>query len=535
MAVFHARLTHGGKGQAENRYDYIMRQNQFNSPDKSKEVVETKDINIPSWAKTGKEFFQAADIYERSNGNTFKQLIIALPCELSNEENIRIANDIAQRILGNNKAGAFAVHTKKASLSNVDNIHLHLIFNERIIKDISNVKPAYLFFKRCSDNMPEEKRGYKKDIRFSMIGKYANQNIKWLRNEIEEAINSGYERVGSQIRVSCKTLIEQKEEALKNNNINKAEFLNRKPLGTLNIKQWQTFKKILKDYNIIDYQQPIPIMPTEKNISAFNEIMEKDYFAFEKLFEHLEFQSKKLRYQINEAIKEQEEIEKQFHQDNPMVKGSELFKMLSGISARTKLKIQQNTKLIALYQKIYGNQQLTSNFITNVVTRKRANRYITAKNNLKNVQAQYDYLVSNNKMTDNLQKRYDWNLSVEKQKVEKLEKEIQEINNSTIAEKRYQHVVDRLKKAASKYTKHRNDTALENSQLMVIDSELEKIAKEINLNPKISIRLKLLKEIQKNIVEQPKAAKEKLIELRKKIQKINEKQITNKKEIEYER
>ena len=101
MATYFVRMSTGHKGQGAKRRDYIAREKSFSGEKIKQELVATEDFNLPSWAKNGREFFEAADKFERRNGVVFRQLIIALPCELSHEENIKIARNIVQKIVGN--------------------------------------------------------------------------------------------------------------------------------------------------------------------------------------------------------------------------------------------------------------------------------------------------------------------------------------------------------------------------------------------------------------------------------------------------
>ena len=91
MATYFVRMSNGYKGQSGKRRDYIAREKSFSGEKIRQELVASEDFNLPYWAKSSREFFEAADKYERNNGVVFRQLIIALPCELSHEENVLVA------------------------------------------------------------------------------------------------------------------------------------------------------------------------------------------------------------------------------------------------------------------------------------------------------------------------------------------------------------------------------------------------------------------------------------------------------------
>ena len=144
MATYFVKLSNGYKGQAADKCDYINRDGKYKSETLRQELVAQEDFNLPSWAPDAKTFFEAADRYERNNGITFKQFIIMLPCELSIEENIKISQDIKDKIIGNHKAGTWAIHNKQAVTANVQNIHLHLMNSERIQNPALKEKPREL-------------------------------------------------------------------------------------------------------------------------------------------------------------------------------------------------------------------------------------------------------------------------------------------------------------------------------------------------------------------------------------------------------
>ena len=223
MATYFVRMSNGYKGQGAKRRDYIAREKSFSSKKIRQELVASEDFNLPSWAGNSREFFEAADKYERNNGIVFRQMIIALPCELSHEENIDIARNIVKKIVGNTKAGTWAIHSKPAFTTNDENIHMHLMFSDRIQDPNISEKPKELYFRRYNQKNPE-KGGYLKDISLN-VGHRKNPLLNQIREQIADAINEGYAKAGIDIRISGKTLEAQKAEAISENDLDKAELL----------------------------------------------------------------------------------------------------------------------------------------------------------------------------------------------------------------------------------------------------------------------------------------------------------------------
>lgn len=154
MATYFVKLSNGYKGQAADKCDYITRNGKYQSETLRQELVASESFNLPSWAPDSKTFFTAADKFERTNGTTFKQFIIMLPCELDDDENIKIAQDIKDKIIGDNKAGIRVIHSKQAITANVQNVHLHIMNSERIQDAALKEKPPEQYFKRYNPSNP---------------------------------------------------------------------------------------------------------------------------------------------------------------------------------------------------------------------------------------------------------------------------------------------------------------------------------------------------------------------------------------------
>ena len=116
---------------------------------KKEELVYKQFGNLPDWSAKPTDFFAAADLYERKDGNAYTEFEIALPSELTLEENIKLVQRFVEENVGNNKAYCFAIHEKNAALDNDKRQpHAHIMFSERIIENKQNVKPDYQVFKK---------------------------------------------------------------------------------------------------------------------------------------------------------------------------------------------------------------------------------------------------------------------------------------------------------------------------------------------------------------------------------------------------
>ena len=84
MASFHHRIKSGKKGAAVEHSSYISRQGRHAGREY---LVAAGSGNLPDWAAQDPlVFWQAADEYERENGASYREHEIALPGELSLEQ-----------------------------------------------------------------------------------------------------------------------------------------------------------------------------------------------------------------------------------------------------------------------------------------------------------------------------------------------------------------------------------------------------------------------------------------------------------------
>lgn len=491
MATYFVKLSNGYKGQAADKCDYITRNGKYQSETLRQELVASESFNLPSWAPDGKTFFTAADKFERTNGTTFKQFIIMLPCELDNDENIKIAQDIKDKIIGDNKAGIWAIHSKQAVTANVQNIHLHLMNSERIQDAALKEKPPEQYFKRYNPSNPEQ-GGYKKDRKNLCRKRAKNPEIDKIRALIADAINAGYERNNLPIRVSGTTLEAQKEEAIAAGDNDRAEFFNRKPVKTISTKQWKKIQKIIEDDNIINRSQPVPIIPSENNWPTFEKLINSDLTAAEVLLERVSLQIKKLKYQFKLTQKATKAILKKAEE---YITAKEFSTAVESIAIKVQNKLTSNSAYINLFNQIYANKQAQINMINNFITRGRTKKYQKVKAKIKQAETQKSSLLNANRLDDKTKNRLELIMQASSNYMQKLADEIKEINQTLIAKKRYDYITTRLKKSA---VRARNQAIAKNNQnkdLKEILQELNKLIKLAKLNQDQKLPKELIKEI----------------------------------------
>ena len=115
-------------------------------------MIYTSFGNLPEWASNAREFWRAANLYERANGAVYREHEIALPNELTREQLIDLAERLVKELVGA-KPYQFAIHAREGRIEGIWNPHLHLMFSDRIPDGI-NRSPEQTFL-RFNRNHPE--------------------------------------------------------------------------------------------------------------------------------------------------------------------------------------------------------------------------------------------------------------------------------------------------------------------------------------------------------------------------------------------
>lgn len=217
MAIYRLNVSNGRVGSASPHADYIMGEGNYKY--KQDEIM-YQNSHMPNDI-TPREFWKLADENEPANGRTYREFKLTLPHEFSKEENIELINSFIQKELGNDYYYTVVIHDKESSEHGINNVHAHLMFSERKIDGIER-KPEKFFRKFCYKN--PAKGGAKKEPSWTEKSKLYQMRQSW-----EDHLNERLEKKGIE-KVSCKSLKEQKKEALEKGDLDKAKFLDRNPI-----------------------------------------------------------------------------------------------------------------------------------------------------------------------------------------------------------------------------------------------------------------------------------------------------------------
>ena len=239
MAIEYLRNSthHGKSAQLAN---YILRKGQFSEKE---DFICGGEGNLPSWAKDSNDFWNAADASEMRNQNARKErngktekdqkrhdeagkhIIIALPKEFNNKELSEMAQELAEKIAGNDHAYTYGVHINKGVLSDEKNPHLHLFLCTRKIDEKRQEPTREDYFRKtrsCKDGTVNG--GYHKDD--EIVGSHRTKWTAEKKAEFEKICNQYIEkhneRTGENVRkINFKSKKGSKSEHLGNKAISR--------------------------------------------------------------------------------------------------------------------------------------------------------------------------------------------------------------------------------------------------------------------------------------------------------------------------
>lgn len=487
MATYHLSLKNGKVGTAKQHADYILREGRYSGGKRAEELV-YKDANLPRWAMSASAFFACADRYERANGRAYTEFEIALPNELTHEENQKLANDFVSKHIGNNKVWAYAIHSKPATFDDdEEQIHAHIMFCERVVDDgMAKAKSPSKFFKRFNSKNPQN-CGYQKDRALSGSRTEIANNLKKIRQSWEDMINAEYKNHGIDKVVSCKTLKAQRDLAAAAGDEDMAEFFNRTPQEHLGPALAYKTKKIIEENG---YDQDNIDNTLDKiyqmSAKAFGVIIDK----IQKARKAAELKYKK---QIELERKEKEYSEKRLAEltmSGEIIR-KDFVKLLGSVNNQIKY---NESAIIRIEKTITPIDQMPSK-VLNIMTsgrfeklQKEGEAIISLKTRLKEILSLYGPKES---MPNNIRAEYNEKgraYRILKTDYEKQDTEIRSFISSEAGDKWY-------KKLIKEMLEQNKDMENQKLNLLKLNSEYKELRKEIievgrKINPHLHYRMK---------------------------------------------
>ena len=365
MAIYNLNIKNGSPNTGGSHAMYIARDGKYGRDEKDKELVYSEMGNMPNWAQDNYQtFWKRADEYERVNGRPYREIVVALPKELTQEKNREIVDEFVKKELGNNHPYFYTIHKNVR-----EELHCHLMFTERKLDGI-NRKPEYFFMRGNSKN--PEKGGAKKDREWHKISK-----VYEVRKDWEQTVNKHLLSNNINEKIDCRSLAEQRKEALKNSDIKKAEVLDR---NGLNI-EGKILQKI--DRNGLE------------NLSEFHLRKYESFLQDKRVKTKKEQNYKKTLGHENVTSTQKEivdKIEKRSEKTINILSDGKYFKLKKNIEKTEKFLLSNDTKYMQ------NKLEQLKNYIENLTKKiTNTNEYKTIINKIKN-----EYSATNNNSTNKL-------------------------------------------------------------------------------------------------------------------------------------
>ena len=205
MPSYHINISTGPKGAALEHAQYIAREGRFADEEKYGPVIASGQANFPEWARDDRNvFWTASDEFERSNGNTYREYELALPRELSREQQIALVERFAEQELGTTRVYQWAIHEPNAS-DGLPQPHVHLMFSDRQLDGIE--RGPEQFFKRYNSKNPE--RGGAQKFSYGAGKEEAARTYEGIRERWAKVQNLALEHAGIEARVDHRSLAAQ--------------------------------------------------------------------------------------------------------------------------------------------------------------------------------------------------------------------------------------------------------------------------------------------------------------------------------------
>ena len=208
-AIYHMKVRTGSRGGGQSARAcaaYIQREEEYGrEADKAEEVVYTESGHMPEWADAeagAMAYWDAADLYERSNGRLYKSVEIALPLALDPDQQRALAVQFAHQLTDAEQLPyTLAIHAGKG-----ENPHCHLMISERANDEIERSPEQW--FKRYNAAEPDA-GGAQKSTALKPKDWLLETRAAWA-----EQTNDALKEAGLEIRIDHRSLEAQGIERL---------------------------------------------------------------------------------------------------------------------------------------------------------------------------------------------------------------------------------------------------------------------------------------------------------------------------------
>ena len=294
MAIFNLTASIGsrtGGASASAKFDYIAREGEYARD--GFELREKESGNMPSWAaESPREYWTAADEYERANGRLYREVHVALPVELDADAQRALARRLAQDLAAAERLPyTLAIHEGEGR-----NPHAHVMWSER--GNDGRDRSAETWFKRANTKDPV-RGGARKSV--------AANSRDWLpglREQWAERVNDALARSGREERVDHRSLAARAEEAMARGDEDLAAELAREPNVHLGPAAVQSIERQTRG------KPPMRKLEAAAEVERRNGVWAEIERQYRQVQERLHQQLLALRRELRELTRRQREVER---------------------------------------------------------------------------------------------------------------------------------------------------------------------------------------------------------------------------------
>jgi MobA/MobL family protein len=196
-SFFHLSFRSGSRARgacAGGAYAYMSRTEEYDEPERD-DAVYTESGHMPSWVgDDAREYWDAADLFERANGRLYLSADFALPRDLAPDDQVSLAHAFAQELTADQRLPyTLAIHAGHDRDGHEHNPHAHLMISERRNDGIERSREQW--FRRANSAHPE-RGGAPKSRTF-----HGRDWMEHARERWAQVTNATLERCGRQERV----------------------------------------------------------------------------------------------------------------------------------------------------------------------------------------------------------------------------------------------------------------------------------------------------------------------------------------------
>lgn len=260
--------------------------------------------NMPANSNEAQSWMLEQERADRKNARVVDKIMAALPRELSSEQRYKLVEDYVADITGRRAAYFFAIHE---SGEDAQNPHAHIVVRDRDFETGQKII-----------GLSDSKKQWEKR------GRGQESATHWIRERWEHHANQALERAGHDLRIDRRSLEVQRDEALQQGDLNRAQALDRKAQIHIGVKAKKLAEKGIRpeskgNYQKIDqgrtreeYNAEIIDLNIEKKIRSRDHTL-KTWGLFEKEQAAKERELEKQHRQTRNRLEKQEQETRTYH------------------------------------------------------------------------------------------------------------------------------------------------------------------------------------------------------------------------------